>query len=86
MSIMLGNLSVEQMETRAGVAFPPELKAYMADRRQEIADNIAPGKWHCFDLPFALVCGDMTTVMEVHKWLAPLSPEFKQDLNIYSAT
>jgi len=80
--MMLGNLTFEQMETRAGIVFPKELKAYMKERQQENASNIKSGKWHCFDIPFMLVCGDREVATEIYKHLKPLTSNFKQQMQI----
>lgn len=82
MGIMLGNLSIEEMQRRAGVQFPAELVDFMRDKHQAEAANIETGKWHCFDIPFNLVCGDMDTAKEVFKHLSPLSSKFKQSMSI----
>lgn len=82
MSIYLGNMTVDEIEKRAGVEFPEELREYMKPRHQSAADNIQPGKWHCFDIPFNLLCGDRATATEIHRHLAPLSKDFKQSLQI----
>ena len=82
MSIYLGNLSIEEMERRSGVLFPDELKSYMATRKQESASNIKQGKWHCFDIPFVLVCGGMETATEIHGHLKAFSSDFKEPLQI----
>lgn len=79
---MLGNLSVEEMEQRTGAAWPDELKQYMADKHQSHANDIQPGKWHCFDIPFTLVCGDMDTAQAIYNHLAPMSNDFKTQLVI----
>ena len=86
MGFMLGNLSVDEMQARSGVEFPVELIEYMQDRHQPEAENIKPGKWHCFDLPFTLVCGDMATAKEVFRHLSPLSSSFKQQMQISVAS
>ena len=80
--ILLGNLSISQIEQRAGVAFPDDLKAYMQPRHQSDAANVKPGKWHCFGFPFNLTCGDMGTASEIHRHLAPLSDDFSEELRI----
>tara|TARA_R110000796_G_scaffold167313_4_gene284234 strand:+ start:8802 stop:9068 length:267 start_codon:yes stop_codon:yes gene_type:complete len=80
--ILLGNLSISQIEKRAGVTFPDELKAYMQTRHQSDAANVKHGKWHCFDLPFNLTCGDMATATEIHRHLVPLSGDFSEQLQI----
>jgi hypothetical protein len=80
--ILLGNLTIEEMENRAGVAFPKELKEYMAPRRQQNAGSVKAGEWHCFDVPFTLVCGDMETATEIHRHLKPVSGKFKELMHI----
>ena len=80
--ILLGNLTIKEMESRLGIKFPDELVSYMEARHQENASKIAVGKWHCFDLPFNLVCGDMDTANEIIKHLAPLSADCKVQMQI----
>lgn len=82
MSIMLGNLSVNQIEERTGVTFPNEVKEWMNECRQENASNIAKGKWHCFDIPFTLVCGDVETARKIYDSVKERLPEFKEILGI----
>ncbi len=79
---MLGNLSLKEMQTRSGVEFPTELLEYMGSRHQELAENVAPGKWHCFDLPFTLVCGDMETAQSIYNYLVPFTSKFKEQMQI----
>jgi len=80
--MMLGNLTIEEMQKRAGVEFPQELIEYMEPRKQENASNIKAGHWHCFDIPFAVVCGDRETATEIFKHLSPLSSQFKEVMQI----
>jgi len=82
MSIYLGNLNVNEIENRAGITFPKELKEYMIPRKQDNASNISKGKWHCFDIPFLLVCGDIETATKIHSYLKDFSSDFKESLNI----
>lgn len=79
---MLGNLTIEEMEKRSGVKFPEALVNYMSSRKQEKAENIAKGKWHCFDIPFTLLCGDMETAQEIYNHLSPFSNEFEETMEI----
>ena len=65
MSFMLGNLNVEEMENRLGIEFPKEIKEFMKENWQLEANDVKPGKWHCFDIPFNLVCGDMATAQKI---------------------
>lgn len=82
MPFLLGNLTIDEMQSRSGVQFPPELIEYMQSRHQPEADNIKPGKWHCFDIPFTLVCGDIDTAQHIYGYLKPLSASFKQKMGI----
>ena len=82
MQILLGNLSIPEIEKRSGVKFPDALVEYMTPRHQEKAEKIQTGYWHCFDMPFSIVCGDMETAKEIYRHLAPLTKEFKEPLQI----
>lgn len=65
MNIMLGNLSLKQIEERTGISVSADDRAVLSGMRQEKAENITSGKWHCFDLPFMIVCGDKPTAEKV---------------------
>lgn len=81
--MMLGNQSLEQMEKRLGILIPTELSEYMADHRQEnVSIPIAKGYWHCFDLPFTLVCGGEELRDMVVKALSPLGSEVKEPMGV----
>jgi hypothetical protein len=79
---MLGNLKLEEIQKRAGVVFPAELIEWMSDKHQAEAVNIKTGKWHCFDMPFILVCGDRQTAEKIYDYLEPLQKDFKVPLRI----
>ena len=68
--IMLGNLSLKQIEERTGISVSSEDRETLGEMRQEKAENIASGKWHCFDLPFMIMCGDKPTAEKVVKILS----------------
>ena len=63
--VMLGNLSVEQIEKRLGIEFPEEIRKFMNENHQDCATDINKGKWHCFDIPFTIVCGDYETASKI---------------------
>jgi len=75
-----GNLSIEEIEEKTGIKFPKDLKEYMAPRRQMEASNIKPGKWHCFDSPFILVCGDNEIETILYKRLKKIPYDFKEPI------
>lgn len=82
MAIYLGNLSVTEMQARTGVTFPAELLTYLNENRWEKASNVPKGKWHCFDIPFMLIAGDMDTAQMIYDHLKPLTKSFKQPMQI----
>lgn len=63
MSIFLGNLTIEQIEERAGIVLSDDDRKYMKANRQEKVNDtpIDVGKWHGFDIPFAIMVGDKET-------------------------
>ncbi len=80
--MMFGNLNLSQIQARTGVDFPEALIEYMNPKNQTSAKGIQSGFWHCFDMPFTLVCGDMQTAQEIYKYLGPLSSKFKKRMDI----
>ena len=81
MEIMLGNLSVPQIEKRLGIEFPQEIREFMLNSRQEEAQKIKVGKWHCFDLPFQIVFGDLETATKVYNALKDQGDKCKEQLH-----
>lgn len=86
MSIMLGNLTVPEIEKRSGVEFSKELKQLMEGTHQPEASNIADGKWHCFDIPFTLVCGGIPIAQQIYDHLKADSSKFVERLEIALAS
>jgi len=63
--IMLGNQTPEQIEKRLSITLSEEHKRQLMETWQQKAEDIASGMWHCFDIPFMMVCGDSETAA---KW------------------
>lgn len=80
MSIMLGDLNVLQIENRLGVEFPNEIRELMKNTHQANASNIAKGKWHCFDIPFNIVCGDIEIATKIFNSVKEKAGEVKENL------
>lgn len=78
----LGNLTVEQIENRIGVEFSQEVKDYMEDTRELHAENIPGDKWHCFDIPFIIVCGSENMARTLVEKLTPFADSMKTTLHI----
>lgn len=58
MAIMLGNLPVSEIERRLSIELKEEDRKVFNENRQETVNRtpLAEGKWHCFDIPFLLMC------------------------------
>jgi Mg2+/Co2+ transporter CorB len=82
MRILLGNLNTKQIQQRLGITLPEEDVSTLDSMRQEKAENIAPDKWHCFDIPFTMVCGSMETATKVYEILKPYSSQMNEPLQI----
>jgi len=80
MSIMLGDLSVSEIEKRIGIEFPEEIREFMNQSYQSNAGKIANGKWHCFDIPFVLLCGDVETATKIYNSVKERANECKENL------
>lgn len=85
MSIYLGNLTPEQIESRLDIELTAEDKELLKKTHQPEVNNvpIAPGKWHCFDIPFMLMTHDMKTAnMFVDIFIKYEPSKFKESLQI----
>ena len=80
MNIMLGNLKVSDIENRLGIEFPDDVRLFMNESHQCEAANIQKGKWHCFDIPFRIVCGDIETATKIYNSVKHRSSECKEPL------
>ena len=79
---MLGNLSVDQMECRMGIVFPEDLKEVLSKYHQPVATDVKPGFWHCFDIPFTMVCGNTDLAELVRDKLTPLVDKITTPLSV----
>ena len=80
--MMLGNLTIPEMEKKMGIKIPADTAEFMKATHQEKAENIAKGKWHCFDIPFMLLCGDMQTAQKIYDGIKEFNSDVKQPLQI----
>ena len=67
MPIMLGNLTVRDIERRLGIELTDDERAALEETRQEPINRtpLGPGKWHCFDIPFLIECDTADTVHKI---------------------
>lgn len=81
MNIMLGNMSVSDIEKRIGIEFPEEIREFMEITRQEdVSSHIENGRWHCYDIPFNIVCGDIEIATKIFNSVKDRSSECKVPL------
>ena len=70
MNVYMGNFTTAQMASEMGIELSAEDAKALDAIRQDDAQNIKPGRYHCFDVPRMLVCGDLPTCYLVHDILA----------------
>ena len=80
MEISLGNLSASEIQARLGIEFPEDIVSFMQENHQATASNIQKGKWHCFDIPFNIVCGDVETAQKIFDALKDQAENCKESL------
>ncbi len=78
--MLIGNLTVVQIEAKLGIAFPDDIREFMNATHQERFDDVAPGKWHCAELPFVMVCGDMAIAEKIYNSVKDKTAECKEQL------
>lgn len=80
--MMLGNLSVEQIEREYQVQFSEEDKVWLKEHRQEPVNSVPLGKdkWHCFDIPRTIMTGSAEFATELFSRLKGY--DFKGQINI----
>lgn len=82
MAIYLGNLSVNQIEERLNIILTDMERDNLSKMRESNACNIPDGKWHCFDIPFMIMCGSKETAIIIRDILAPYSSEMACKIQI----
>lgn len=82
MKIMLGNLGMTSIQARLGTVLEKKDIDTLSPMRQDNAQNIQPGRWHCFSHPFAIMCGDLETARQVCEILSPYSNSMKTQMQI----
>ena len=70
--IMLGNLSVKEVEERLGITFNDELKKLINEenRQHKVSDRRKDDvkwekDWHCFDIPFMIMLRNYDLAVKV---------------------
>ena len=80
MSIYLGNLTAKQMCERLGIEYTEQI-ADMELAREHNADvKSGVDKWHCFDIPFEVVCGTREVAQVWFDILSPVESQMKEPI------
>lgn len=81
--IMLGNLTVEQMEKRVGITLTDDERNTLNELREMTCDKVdGNNKIHIYDIPFMIVCGNPLARKTVIDILTPYSGKMKGTLQI----
>lgn len=83
MAIMLGNLSLRQLQDRCGFEFPQEALDLLQNRQETVNNTpLADDAWHCFDIPFLIMFGTEKQARAFGQALAPYGSQFKTPLQV----
>lgn len=80
MSIYLGNLSAKQMCERLGVEYTEQIADMEIAREQMARVKSGTDKWHCFDIPFEVVCGTKEVAYVWYDLLSPVEKQMKEPI------
>lgn len=69
MGIALGNLTIKELEEKHGFTLTEEHRSTLEAMRQDNAQHIEKGKFHIFDMPRNILCGDDGTCKKVYSIL-----------------
>jgi len=81
MIIQLGNLSTKEICERLQITLTDQEIESLESIRSELAE-VSRGRWHGFDMPFVIYCGDMETAVIVRDTYAPYSSKMVARLRI----
>ena len=79
--ILMGNMTIEQFEAEHNFHLTDQERAFFQSTRQDLATVIEKGRWHGFDMPREIVCGDKDMADKVYailgKYSDQMSPPFR---------
>ena len=81
MNIQLGNLSTQQICDRLQITLTEQEVETLESIRSQAAD-VPTGRWHGFDMPFSIYCGDKETAIIVRDIYAPYGNQMNKQLRI----
>lgn len=81
MMIQLGNLSTQDICKRLEITLTEQEIEILESLRSRNAE-FTGSKWHGFDIPFSIYCGDIETAIKVRDIYAPYAKKMKGTLSI----
>ena len=78
----IGDFNTTDIEKKLNITLSDTDRDKLEGMRQSKANDIIPGKWHCFDMPFQILCGDKGTASLVYDILAPYRAQMKGIIQI----
>lgn len=82
MYVYLGNVTIEEIQERVGTVFEPEDIERLKKTYSDDATVAGKEKWHCFEIPFAIVCGSTETAENVVGILTKYAGKFTRRVAI----
>ncbi|GGN64539.1 hypothetical protein [Oceanobacillus indicireducens] len=80
--IFLGNLTTMQLSERLGITLAEDEAEKLEEKRIDNAQVIQEGKWHCYDVPFAIHAGDYDTALLLAETLKAYEDDMKTSVQI----
>ena len=82
MGIMLGNLSLTQMQKRLGIELSADDIMRFPHRQENVSQKLGEYTWHCFDIPFLIECDSEDTAKSVLGILQPYASKMQGQIQI----
>ena len=82
MGIMLGNLSLTQMQKRLGIELSADDIMRFPHRQENVSQKLGEYTWHCFDIPFLIECDSKDTAKSVLGILQPYAGKMREAIQI----
>lgn len=85
MNIMLGNLTMKQMLERTGIVeLVPEESVNEMEAYRSNNTNISKGRYHIYDMPFAIVCYDNAVAKKIINIINPYAGKMTEPIQVFS--
>lgn len=80
--MLLGNLTVEQIEKRLNITLSFSDRQRLKNTHQNKASGLIGESWHCFDMPFVMMCSNYSFAKEIYEIFAPYEKNMRTSFQI----